>query len=234
MAESWTCVRCNKVVADPAEAVWIAKKATTEYLQICTECELIIWDVPIKLVFHWGIPTWVESTIRTKRILSNLQLWFNHRSPCVIHYVSREEADTVAWQSNWVARDRWDEKARGSFSYRGYCDWGTIVVLVDSVGIETPESLEWITYHELGHHECQRIAKMVDQACSVTNKNNGLIEYNWQDDDAHESDAEEQHVNRMATAFMGGREYARPWWRKRVDAWKAGESVLPDCYAKQV
>jgi hypothetical protein len=102
------------------------------------------------------------------------------------------------------------------------------VILVDET--ENPDSIEWITYHELAHLSCSR-ARMIDEAMDAENKVEGRTGYEWKDDAGHEADSEERLVNRVATAWMGGKEYARPWWRPRVAAHLAGEAVLPDPHA---
>lgn len=73
---------------------------------------------------------------------------------------------------------------------------------------------------------------MFDDAMDEENRTEGRKGYEWKDDAGHEADSEERLVNRIATAHMGGKEYARPWWRPRVNAKLAGETVLPDPHAR--
>jgi hypothetical protein len=230
MTDVWTCVRCG-VESTEKDCKWLKKN--NEYRKACAKCQLEVWDVPIYFIFHWGIPDWVEPHMKSTRVFDNLRQWFRSGPPCYVHFFLRSEVDTLGWQYRW---NIWDHEnlPRGPYSYRGWCGDRRIIIIVDDNGIETPESIEWITYHELGHHECQSRAFMADAAFSAENKNDGRTTYAWQDDEGHEADSEERHVNRLATAFMGGREYARPWWRKRVNAFLAGETSLPDCHAVPV
>jgi hypothetical protein len=113
------------------------------------------------------------------------------------------------------------------YSYRGWCGTQEIVLLYDET--ETLDSIEWVCLHELAHHACNQAA-MFDDAMSQENKNDKRMHYEWKDDAGHEADSEERLVNRIATAFMLGREYARPWWRPRVIAHLAG-LPMPDPHA---
>lgn len=224
------CKRCN-VATDydlPVGRHWAKNGATKDcYDCLCNACMLAVWPSPVTFVFDWGLPAWVEPRMRSMPVLERLQKWFRTGPRCVVHFVNRKETESLAWQYRW---NEWDHASvpRNPWSYRGYCIGERIVVIVDSLGVETPDSIEWITYHELAHLEQSQRANMSNEAWRLENKNEGRTGYDWESDAGHEADSEERHVNRVATAFMGGKEYARPWWRPRVLAAQAGEPIPPD------
>lgn len=222
-----TCKRCNESLFDWNEVEHVDARLGTDH--ICKQCWLDVWDVAVRFVFEYGIPRFVEERMRTPQVLKRLRQWFGWGSygkrmgpACVVYFVPRAKTERLEWQVEWHRGEPW--------SYRGYCAHHYIVVIVDDEWVETADSVEWLTYHELGHFEQQRNARMSDNAWEEENKTEGRTTYEWKDDAAHEADSEERHVNRVATAFMGGKEYARPWWRARVNALKAGEPVgnFPD------
>lgn len=233
----WPIDPCTECGADLEVAGYnyvndLSKPGTST--KVCDACDLRIWQTPIKFHFDYGLPKWVEAHMRSKRVLDRLQSWFRDAGPrCQVYFVCRANTDTVRWQYEWSEWER-HKAARKPFSFRGWCGGGQIVIIVDAFGIETPESVEWLVYHELGHHEQQTRAYMSDGAWNHENRNEGRTSYEWEDDKGHEADSEERHVNRVATAYMGGKEYARPWWRPRVNAYLAGErdpSKFPDPHA---
>jgi hypothetical protein len=202
---------------------YLRNGATGEFDKVCPDCHLRTWQSPIKFHFDHGLPAWVEQRMRTTEVLGRLNSWFRDGPKCQVYFVNRRETDTVKWQYQWAEWER-ERVPRKPFSYRGWCGGSQIIIIVDSHGIETPDSIEWITYHELGHHEQQTHAHMSDSAWNVENRNEGRTGYEWEDDAGHEADSEERHVNRVATAYMKGKEYARAWWRPRVNAFLAGKA----------
>jgi hypothetical protein len=232
----WNCAKCKKeFTSGKYQGLYDLNSKSRPWVRLCDECYVHVWNCPIKFVFEWGLPEWVEPHMKSLRVLEQIRQWFRQAPPCIVHFVPRELTESINWNYHWEPSNN-EYPQRDKFSYRGFCRWSQIVVIVDSHGIETPESIEWITYHELGHHECQKISHMADTAWDKENKNEGRVGYEWKDDKGHEADSEERHVNRMATAFMGGKEYARPWWRKRVNAFLEGKPIeeFPDCHAEPI
>ena len=193
-------------------------------LHVCRACYVKRWPCAIRFVFHFGIPAELREHLETVEMLRKLQRWFGDSRPFLVHVFSRREAETLTWQYQWD-RHR-SGKPCEPYSFRGFCRGEHIVILFDET--ETLESIEWILYHELGHHACHSQVRMFDEAMDAENRNDGRNGYEWKDDAGHEADSEERLVNRIATAYMGGKEYARPWWRPRVKAHLAGEQKLPD------
>lgn len=221
------CTTCGaQTCKEEHGCAYLKNGATGEHDRVCYACAVKAWQCPVQFVFEHGLPAWVEPHMRRREVLERLQSWFRNGERCTVNFVNRATTETVEWQYRWQQWER-TRPPRKPYSYRGYCGAGTVVIIVDALGIETPESVEWLTYHELAHHEQQTAAHMSDAAWNHENKNEGRSGYEWEDDAGHEADSEERHVNRVATAYMGGKEYARPWWRPRVNAVLAGQP-LPD------
>lgn len=221
------CSRCSHVL-DTETREWLYGPPPREEGEwVCASCYVRAWPSKVHLVFHFGLPEWVERTFRTVEWLDRLKNGFPNTYG-VVQFFPRRVAETVAWQQQWE-----QHRGRGlpiePYSYRGWCRWSTgeILILVDE--IETPDSLQWIVLHELGHLSVGN-AHFVNHAMDRENRNEGREHYEWKDDAGHEADSEERLVNRVATAYMGGREYARPWWRERVNAKLAGvpQAEWPD------
>jgi hypothetical protein len=222
------CKRCGENTCGENQGSDLVRNgATGGYERLCRACYVQLWPSEVKFHFAYGLPSWVEERMRTYEVLQRLTRWFRLGPQCQVYFVHRKDTDTLAWQYLWNQWDH-DKRPRGLYSYRGWCGGGKIVIIVDSEGIETGDSIEWLTYHELGHHEQQGLARMSDHAWYAENKNEGREGYDWESDAGHEADSEERHVNRVATAFMGGKEYARAWWRPRVQAAQGGLPIPPD------
>lgn len=228
----YTCRSCSHV-GPYTDSGWlhVTDPIDGSYAYLCSGCAIREWPCPIRFVFHFGVPEWARSRLATVETLKNLNSWFGEHSTApvedfVVHFFHRREAETLSWLHKWDPQR--SRKPVEPYSYRGWCDYRRIVVLVDET--ETPDSIAWITYHELAHLACSR-SRMIDQAMDQENKNEGRTGYEWKDDAGHEADSEERLVNRVATAWMGGKEYARPWWRPRVAALLSGATQLPDPHA---
>ena len=218
------CADCGTPEPTPHALHWIDNPIERHAdIRVCDACFVWRWPCPIRFVFYAGVPTAVRDHLESVKILRRLQSWFRESETMLVHIFHRREAETLDWQYKW---DRHRGGPIEPYSYRGFCTGLKIVILWDET--ETLESIEWITYHELGHHACNSQVRMFDDAMSVENRNEGRDRYEWKDDAGHEADSEERLVNRIATAHMGGKEYARPWWRPRVKALLAGEKELPD------
>lgn len=218
------CIKCGVQTCKEEHGSLHAHNAATDvHDRLCEKCGVKVWESPIQFIFAHGIPKHIRNHMQSARVLKRLNQWFHNCAPAVVYFQHRKKSETLEWQHAWEGYG----KPRKPYSFRGWCGNSRILVLVDSDGIETPESIEWITYHELGHLEQQRTSRMSDAAWSEENKNEGRTTYEWEADAGHEADSEERHVNRVATAFMGGKEYARPWWRARVNAFLVG-APLPD------
>lgn len=196
--------------------------------RLCVPCAVQRWPVTVDVTLHWGVPDAIRDRLRSYRVLKRLQEWFRLGRPFPVYVYPRREAERLQWQHDLEATGgRSDGLPIEPYGYRGWCSYREIILLWDET--ETPDSMEWLLYHELGHHATSS-ASMIDKAMAEENRVEGRTTYDWKDDAAHEADSEERLVNRVATAFMGGREYARPWWRPRVRALLAGEP-MPDPYA---
>jgi hypothetical protein len=230
------CINCEKEL-NSAYSYFNPSKVKygenpTEYSNndiLCGECSVLLWPCQIDVRFHFGVPQWAVDAIKNPTVFKTIHNGFKKwNCKCTIHYFHRREAETPFWQRQW-------DEHRGiygtePYSYRGWCrGWnGEIIVLVDET--ETPESLQWITYHELGHLACANLT-FVDNAWEKENKLEGRDTYNWKDDAAHEADSEEQFCNRIATAYCDGKLMGRFWWRPRVDAFLKGDP-MPDPFVK--
>jgi hypothetical protein len=209
------CTRCGTRVDHDARQ-YLYSNLTSSGVYVCPDCYVRVWPTPVKLVFDQDCPEWVEPVFRTVEWVHRLREGFSSARG-VVHFFNRRTAERTDWQALWDQRHHPVEP----YSYRGWCaGWKhEIVILVDEV--ETPESVQWIVLHELGHLACTQ-APFIDKAMDRENANDGRTHYEWKDDRGHEADSEERLVNRVATAYMGGKEYARPWWRARVTAKLAG------------
>lgn len=220
----YSCTGCG--AARPDDDTYyetIYNEATKTYDGMCDACIVRRWPCSVGFVFHYGVADEFRDRLQSVRVFKNLRSAFRHYQDAVVHVFNRRETETVVWKQKW---DR-DAKGRDDYSYRGWCSGHEIILICDET--ETPESLEWILYHELGHWVCNN-TKFFDDAMQRENTNEARTRYEWQDDVGHEEDSEERLVNRIATAYMGGKEYARPWWRPRVFAWRDGvpRNELPD------
>lgn len=222
----YTCADCQKSSDEHSEFYYAHDYLNEKSRYFCNECAIRRWDCPIHFVFHDLVPQEVKDRFLTVEMLRRLNKWFKHSTGYFpVHVFSRRQAETVEWMRFWSTRGLKPDKP---YSYRGYCRYDRIVLLFDET--ETLDSFEWILYHELGHHACNK-NEMFDDAVAEENKIEGRTTYEWEDDVGHEADSEERLVNRIATAYMGGREYARPWWRPRVNAKLKGEP-MPDLVIK--
>jgi hypothetical protein len=197
----------------------------TEHQRWCGPCAVKQWECPIRFVFHLGVPDVVRERFTSIEMLKRLIRWNVPHKDLSIHVFDRRESETIPWMSSWGKRGNRPEEP---YSYRGWCSGSEILLLFDET--ETTDSIEWILYHEIGHAVCGR-ARMFDDAMARENDIEGRTHYEWKDDIGHEADSEERLVNRMANAYMEGKERARPWWRPRVVAKQRGYTVLPDAFA---
>ena len=237
MGQPYTCEHCGAV--RPWEEVLYVTSSfglTGRYLCRAT-CAIALWPCPIRIVLHEEIPPRIAERLRSVHVLERLIAWFGVYSKqrvadFAVHVFHRRDSETVPWMQLWDRHA--GQKPVEPYSYRGWCDtaFSRIVLLVDE-HTETPDSAEWLLYHELAHLACSN-ARMIDHAMEAENKTEGRTTYEWKDDAGHEADSEERLVNRVATAYMGGREYARPWWRPRVVALGRGDEILPDPHAPPV
>lgn len=226
-----TCAGCAEDLA--GEYCYAHDPARNDGDKLCKACAVAAWPSNLHLFFNYGVPKWARDAVRTYEVLEEARRWFSYgywkHKPIAVHYYHRREAETIQWMSAWEYRSRPSEP----YSYRGWCEGsdGRIVILVDET--ETPESILWITWHEIAHAVTTR-ARMFDTAMEEENKTEGRKTYEWKDDVGHEADSEERLVNRVATAHMQGKERARPWWRPRVVAKQRGYAVLPDAFAPEM
>jgi hypothetical protein len=205
------------------ESVGLYQKSDT----ICNDCLHLVWPSQIDVKFHYGVPQWAIDAIQNKETYRIIDQGFNRwNSHCTIHYFHRRETETISWQRQW--KDYGDIFGEEPYSYRGWCSGNIIIVLVDET--ETPDSIRWITFHELVHLSCHDVP-FVDNAWNKENKLEGRDTYEWKDDAGHEADSEEQFCNRVATAYCDGKLMGRFWWRPRVEAFLKGEP-MPDPFAK--
>ncbi len=222
------CARCATTLGDYDRIQNPAIVGDSKSEKVCSACYLSIWDSPVRLVIHHGTPAFAQELLN-REILRRTSHWFQNVADIPVHIFHRRETETLRWHWTWCGGMEPDKEPRPAYSFRGWCGYSGIVLIADET--ETCESLEWLLYHELGHAEQQRQSRMSDQAWGIENRTEGRNGYEWQDDAGHEADSEERHVNRVATAYMRGREMARPWWRPRVTAKLRGDRVLPDCWA---
>lgn len=220
MGDYNTCERCgSENSGEPLN--WTPKPHPVqyEYLYFCDVCFVELWPANIHVVVHYGCPEFAAKALRNKWFLEQVRRHFP-KLYGTIHLFNRREAETLTWLHAWDG-ERLNNLPTEPYSYRGWCKYwsGEIVILCDET--ETERSIQWIALHELGHLQCGK-APFFDYAMEQENKNNNRTTYDWKDDWGHEVDAEEKLVNRIATAYMGGYEYARPWWRPRVQAKLAG------------
>ena len=101
------------------------------------------------------------------------------------------------------------------YKFRAYTSGSKATTFVDDT--ETPESALWVILHELAHMDMKASPYLLKAYTLATPP-----DYN-ESDEAHERDPEEQMANLVATKWLGQCgckevEYARPWWRARVDA----------------
>lgn len=198
-----------------------------DYETRCEPCAVASWPCSVHFVWGFGIPEEVKARFLTLKMLERLRQWDVPTRTKPVYVFHRRETESTYWLSRWDQRAQYCRPG-APYGYRGWCSYDHILLLWDET--ETPDSMEWLLYHELGHVACSR-AKMFDMAMSRENEIEGRTAYAWQDDEAHEEDSEERLVNRVATAHMDGIERARPWWRPRVIGFQRGYSVLPDAFA---
>lgn len=101
------------------------------------------------------------------------------------------------------------------YKFRAYTSGSKATVFVDDT--ETKESALWVILHELAHMDMKASPYLFKAYCLATPP-----DYN-ESDEAHERDPEEKMANLVATKWLGQCgceevEYARPWWRARVNA----------------
>lgn len=196
----------------------------------CEECVIPLWPSNVHFIWGYGISAEVKARFLTIEMLKRLRSWDVPMKALPVYFYHRRESESTKWMSMWDQRSQYSTPG-APYGYRAWCSYDHILMLVDET--ETPESLEWVFYHELAHAVCNK-ARMFDQAMERENRNEGRKFYEWRDDDdeGHEADSEERLVNRIATAYTGGKERARPWWRPRVTALSRGYTVLPDAFAE--
>lgn len=219
------CTRCSSTLEN-AHYQYLSVPGTESSNKYCAECAVLLWHCPIQFVFHVGIPDDVRATLQSYEMLAWCKRWFGNLKTMTVEVYHRREAETVGFMMKYPSAHRHTGVPTEPYSYRGWCSSLEIILLWDET--ETLDSIKWICLHELGHHACNN-AQMFDMAMQEENKTEGRTTYEWKDDAGHEADSEERLVNRIATAYMGGREYARPWWRPRVQAKIAG-LPMPDPY----
>lgn len=225
----YKCVKCG-VSNDGVAGLWLKDPTKADRWHSdfwCGDCAVARWACNVPIVWGLGIPDDVRKATMNFEMLKRLQGWQIPHKYVIIHVFHRREAETIGWMKDWSGRR--SERPDEPYSCRGWCGSNEIVVLYDET--ETPESIKWIILHELGHAVCNR-TYMFDQAMSEENKIEGRTTYEWKDDVGHEADSEERLVNRIATAWCGGQERARPWWRPRVVARERGYTVFPDAFAE--
>ena len=101
------------------------------------------------------------------------------------------------------------------YKFRAYTSGSKATVFVDDT--ETKESALWVILHELAHMDMKASPYLFKAYTLATPP-----DYN-ESDEAHERDPEEKMANLVATKWLGQCgceevEYARPWWRARVNA----------------
>lgn len=190
--------------------------------KLCAACYVQQYN-PISFVYHRDVLPWVKELFDSEAFNKKLiETWrWNSGMPYMdIHVFSRKEAEEIQWHNRWACRG-YDNELRAHtapYSYRAWCDYWNNYILLLTDDTETPESLEWVFWHELAHAAC-RAAPLFEKAMSKKNRAN-----NFKSGDAHKNDelhemcAEEQFVNEVATAMMDGKFLNRIWWRQRVNA----------------
>jgi hypothetical protein len=228
--EPWK--RCSGCGKESDECLYEANPLRPEAggARLCPACAVERWPCPVYFVFHAAVPDEVRRALRSWDELQRLRRWFGGTRPFPIHVYHRREAETLAFQLLYDTAHHGSGRPVEPYSYRGWCSYREIVLLWDET--ETVDSIRWLALHECAHHACSA-SKMIDAAMEAENANEGRTTYEWKDDVGHEADSEERLVNRVATAHMGGREYARPWWRPRVKAYLEGRPMPPDPHAPE-
>lgn len=103
------------------------------------------------------------------------------------------------------------------YAFRAWCNpsKGEIVILVDRT--ETPESVTWLTLHELTHQELRRSPLIAEALGRVAKPPDYLTS-----DNAHQSHPEERICDWIATIWYRRLGFAPPWrldrywWRRQV------------------
>lgn len=145
--------------------------------------------------------------------------------PDVTVYIFPRSVVSQEWWEQWYCEGIEIEPVpEGKYAFRGWSDFPNkrIVLLDDET--ETQASLWWLLLHELTHYAV-RYAPFLQWGlyCERVLQGLGDKDERW-DDELHEKAPEEVFCNRIATAFMDGREYARPWWRDRIKALEMGKT----------
>jgi hypothetical protein len=180
--------------------------------------------LPIDFVFHRGVPAFAREVLESDEVSNRLTHAWNQLMPHVtVHVFSRKESESPSWKRQWeMSRSHPGRPHDKPWAYRGWCSHhkGVIVILVDDVGIETAESIEWIFWHELGHMAVSEVP-LVDNTFSREDSASTVDQSGFDEDQKHEALSEELFVNRIATSIVGA-DLNRLWWRARVNAYLAG------------
>lgn len=194
--------------------------------KLCYRCYVAEY-LPISFVWHRDVPAFAREVIESEGVNNRLAAQWTHWMPHVtVHFFSRKESESPTWKTSWEqSRSHPTRPHDKPWAYRGLCDSykARILILVDDVGIETPASIEWIFWHELGHMAVSQI-NLVDATFSREDSARTADMSGWDADARHEALHEEQFVNRVATSIVG-RDLNRLWWRARVNAHLAGEAL---------
>lgn len=188
---------------------------------------------PIDFVFHRDVPAWAIEALQEEALHNRLANQWNPGKPyVVVHVFSRREAHTPLWKERWERSASHLQKQHDKpWAYRGFCEHfhGKIVLIVDDVGVETRDSLQWIFWHELGHmavSEMDLIDNTFMREDDANRVHEKARELGWNDDIKHEALSEEIFVNRIATSIVG-QDLNRLWFRTRANAYLDRGAVEP-------
>lgn len=133
------------------------------------------------------------------------------RQDVQVHYWPRAQLGEV-WRCTHGGRD---VPTSRPYAFRAWANANVVHILVDET--ETPESIVWLTLHELAHVELG-CAPLIAQAYRSIPKHPDYLS----DDAAHDERPEEQMADLVAdqlAPLLGSRAgYGRRWWRPRTEA----------------
>lgn len=181
---------------------------------------------PIDFVFHRDVPQWAVDALLDENVQNRIAgQWKAGMPHVVVHLFSRDEAHSPIWKERWERSPSHPHRHHDApWAYRGFCaHWhGRIVIIVDDVGVETPESVQWIFWHELGHMAVSEM-DLIDDTFQREDER-----VDWKaitdDDIRHETLSEELFVNRIATSIVG-QDLNRIWFRLRVNEYLARQAA---------